>query len=173
MWLKILLIFQCLAQDVNGSLTIKTTHEKSGATTTRQFCPTEEGFTVVSWEVFVLLQEIDDILQYTIVYDGILNFCLGVALWEGKRWSQEVLQESGNLSLRVIPDKNCAFWNVIYTFGDKYIGNISLASAAGWARMKLRNFELWPKHLISSPAVVEKYLYKIYSTTVYLHKDFQ
>merc|ERR1712156_328116 len=40
-------INKCLAEDVNGSLTIKTTHEKSGATTTRQFCPTEEGFTVV------------------------------------------------------------------------------------------------------------------------------
>ena len=58
------------------------------------------------------------------------------------------------------------FLKLIYTFEDKSIGNISLASAAGSVRMKLRNFELWPKHLISSPDIVEEYLYKIY-TTVY------
>ena len=39
--------YQCLAEEDNGTLTIKTTHEKSGAVTTRKFCPTDEGFTVV------------------------------------------------------------------------------------------------------------------------------
>jgi len=38
---------KCLAEEDNGTLTIKTTHEKSGAVTTRKFCPTDEGFTVV------------------------------------------------------------------------------------------------------------------------------
>merc|ERR1711872_228926 len=37
----------CLAEEDNGNLLIKTTHEKSGAVTTRKFCPTDEGFTVV------------------------------------------------------------------------------------------------------------------------------
>merc|ERR1711973_182224 len=40
-------INKCLAEEDNGTLLIKTTHEKSGAVTTRKFCPTDEGFTVI------------------------------------------------------------------------------------------------------------------------------
>jgi len=37
---------KCIADDFNGNLRIKTTHEKSGTSSTRIFCPTDEGFTV-------------------------------------------------------------------------------------------------------------------------------
>merc|ERR1711909_64020 len=40
-------INKCLAQEDGGSLNIRTTHEKSGAVTSRKFVPTDEGFTVV------------------------------------------------------------------------------------------------------------------------------
>ena len=60
---------QWIAEEIEGALCIKTTHLNSGLNSTRTFCPTEEGLTVVTmiFIIHLIMNYVICIMQYALI----------------------------------------------------------------------------------------------------------